>query len=194
MSRWSRPVTGLAMTVLVTPLLMACGGGGDPAPEGTPTPKFSEATSSAASPDVSESASSSESADAKPKTPEQVARAYLNGLSTAINNGETSAFLRYSTGACKNCASVSDVIDARYRAGGRIENEAGWTMVSFRKLGPSPEGSGTVFTAQVDVGSQRSFDASGDVDIRSEASTQTCTFLMRRVDGNLRILQWDVQS
>lgn len=194
MSRWSRPVTGLVITVLVAPVLVACGGGADPGAEGTPTPKFSEATSSAASADASESASPSESAEATPKTPEQVARAYLDGLSAAINSGETSAFLQYATGACKNCASVSDVIDARYGAGGRIENEAGWTMVSFRRLGPSPEGAGTVYTAEVDVGSQRSFDAAGKVESRSQASTQTCNFLIRRVDGNLRIVQWDVRA
>lgn len=180
---------------LVAPLLamlaVGCTGGDDPSAEGTPTPKFSEAPSSSpASPDAT--ASSSASSDLT--SAEQLVENYLAGLSGSINDGDVQPFLQYATRGCKNCRVVARTIVDRYRGGGRIENPAGWQLVSFERVGRSPEGTGTVYTSTVDVGSQRSFDNRDKVVNRSDASTQTSVFLIKRVRGDLRIASWDVGS
>lgn len=189
MSRWSRPVTGLAMTVLVTPLLMACGGGGDPAPEGTPTPKFSEATSSAASPDVSESASSSESADAKPKTPEQVARAMVRGVGDALNTGDPDEFLKYSTDKCDNCLVVADNVEQAYLDGGSAETE-GWRVKSLRV---DQRNENVVYMAgSIASGKECYFRADGTLYKRGKASTIKYQFRVAKIGGAWRVTGWNL--
>lgn len=191
MSRWSRPVTGLAMTVLVTPLLMACGGGDDPAAEGTPTPKFSEATSSATSPDVSESASSSESADAKPKTPEQVARAYIAAVGAAINTGETAGFLKYTTSACSNCEVVAQNVRNIHKRGQSARSQ-GWSVATLKR--DTARGDLVFLSGKIDAKRQVLLRRDGSVYKRETAAVLTQELRLKRHGDSWVITGWNLDQ
>ncbi|UAL28457.1 hypothetical protein K8W59_11255 [Nocardioides rotundus] len=176
--------------MLMLPALSACNGGGDPESEGTPTPKFSEAPSESAS--ASPSPSASGSAEVDPQTPEQVVEAFVAGVSRAINTGDTSAFMRFVKGKrCGNCLALARNIRRAYSSGQSFET-SGW-VVATMKSSTTDEGVVRV-RGLLDISSQRTLDASGEVVDQSVAETRDYSFEVARVDGQPRITYWGLEQ
>lgn len=191
MRRWSRPVTGLVLAVLLTPMLVACGDGEDPTAEGTPTPKFSEATSPAASADASVSASSSGSAEAAPETPKQVARAYIAAVGVAISTGETAEFLKYTTEACSNCKVVAENVGNLYK-NGKSARSQGWSVKTLNR--DTARGDLVFLSGKIDAKRQDLLRRDGSVYKRESAAVLTQELRLKRRGGSWVITGWNLDQ
>lgn len=191
-SWWSRRVAALAAAMLVAPLLAACGDGDDPADEGTPTPKFSEApSSSAGSADASASASGSGSAEAAPQTPKQVARAFVKAVGESVNTGEPREFLQYTNEECSNCETVAVNVANLYK-NGRSARSQGWSVKTLKR--DEARGDLVFLSGDIDASSQELLRSDGSVYKRESAAIIRQELRLERSGDRWIITGWNIEQ
>jgi hypothetical protein len=121
----SRAVTHTA--VLLAVLLAACSADG-----GAPEPSPTTATIPTSNAPATESTVSTPT-DSPYLDPDETVRAWVRAWNAALRSGDTQALKQYEAPDCRNCASLSSVIDDVIAAGGSFSGGE-WSIVASKAV------------------------------------------------------------